>query len=43
MAIHRPVVIQPFVEEIQSRGEWSLVFMEPLAAERLAETLLSFL
>jgi glutathione synthase/RimK-type ligase-like ATP-grasp enzyme len=27
-AIRRPVLIQPFVEEIQTRGEWSLVFIE---------------
>ena len=27
-AIRRPVLVQPFVEEIQSRGEWSLVFIE---------------
>lgn len=27
-AIRRPVLLQPFVEEIQSRGEWSLVFIE---------------
>ncbi len=26
--IRRPVLVQPFVEEIQSRGEWSLVFIE---------------
>jgi hypothetical protein len=26
--IRRPVMIQPFVEEIQSRGEWSLVFID---------------
>jgi len=25
--IRRPVMIQPFVEEIQSRGEWSLIFI----------------
>jgi len=27
-AIRRPVLIQPFVEEIQTRGEWSLVFID---------------
>jgi len=27
-AIRRPVLLQPFVEEIQTRGEWSLVFIE---------------
>jgi glutathione synthase/RimK-type ligase-like ATP-grasp enzyme len=27
-AMRRPVLVQPFVEEIQSRGEWSLVFIE---------------
>jgi len=27
-AIRRPVLVQPFVEEIQTRGEWSLVFIE---------------
>ena len=26
--IPRPVMIQPFVEEIQSRGEWSLIFID---------------
>lgn len=26
--IRRPVMIQPFVEEIQSRGEWSLIFID---------------
>jgi glutathione synthase/RimK-type ligase-like ATP-grasp enzyme len=26
--IRRPLMIQPFVEEIQSRGEWSLVFID---------------
>ncbi|HEY7651634.1 MAG TPA: hypothetical protein VIG07_02340 [Methylomirabilota bacterium] len=26
--IRRPAIIQPFVEEIQSRGEWSLVFID---------------
>jgi len=26
--IRRPVLVQPFVEEIQTRGEWSLVFIE---------------
>ncbi len=29
-AIRRPVLVQPFIEEIQSRGEWSLVFIEAL-------------
>jgi len=27
-AIRRPVMVQPFVEEIQTRGEWSLIFIE---------------
>jgi glutathione synthase/RimK-type ligase-like ATP-grasp enzyme len=27
-AIRRPVLVQPFVEEIRTRGEWSLVFIE---------------
>lgn len=27
-AIRRPVLVQPFVEEIQTRGEWSLVFID---------------
>jgi hypothetical protein len=27
-AIRRPVLVQPFVEEIRSRGEWSLVFID---------------
>jgi glutathione synthase/RimK-type ligase-like ATP-grasp enzyme len=27
-AIRRPVLIQPFVEEIRTRGEWSLVFID---------------
>jgi glutathione synthase/RimK-type ligase-like ATP-grasp enzyme len=27
-AMRRPVLIQPFVEEIQTRGEWSLIFIE---------------
>ncbi|MFI5327875.1 MAG: RimK family alpha-L-glutamate ligase, partial [Candidatus Rokuibacteriota bacterium] len=27
-AMRRPVLVQPFVEEIQTRGEWSLVFIE---------------
>ena len=27
-AMRRPVLVQPFVEEIQARGEWSLVFIE---------------
>jgi len=27
-AIRRPVLVQPFVEEIQTRGEWSLIFIE---------------
>lgn len=27
-AIRRPVLVQPFVEEIQTKGEWSLVFIE---------------
>jgi hypothetical protein len=26
--IRRPVMVQPFVEEIRSRGEWSLVFID---------------
>jgi len=26
--IRRPVLVQPFVEEIQTRGEWSLVFID---------------
>lgn len=26
--LRRPLMIQPFVEEIQSRGEWSLVFID---------------
>jgi glutathione synthase/RimK-type ligase-like ATP-grasp enzyme len=29
-AIRRPVLVQPFVEEIQTRGEWSLVFIDAL-------------
>ena len=28
--IRRPVLVQPFVEEIQTRGEWSLVFIDAL-------------
>jgi glutathione synthase/RimK-type ligase-like ATP-grasp enzyme len=28
-AMRRPVLIQPFVSEIQTRGEWSLVFIDP--------------
>lgn len=27
-ALRRPVLVQPFVEEIQTRGEWSLIFIE---------------
>ena len=27
-AVRRPVLVQPFVEEIQTRGEWSLIFIE---------------
>jgi glutathione synthase/RimK-type ligase-like ATP-grasp enzyme len=27
-AIRRPVLVQPFVEEIQTRGEWSIIFIE---------------
>lgn len=27
-AIRRPVLIQPFVEEIRDRGEWSLIFID---------------
>lgn len=27
-AIRRPVMVQPFLEEITSRGEWSLVFVD---------------
>jgi len=27
-AIRRPVLVQPFVEEIRTRGEWSLVFID---------------
>jgi glutathione synthase/RimK-type ligase-like ATP-grasp enzyme len=27
-AMRRPVLIQPFVDEIQTRGEWSLIFIE---------------
>jgi glutathione synthase/RimK-type ligase-like ATP-grasp enzyme len=27
-AIRRPVLIQPFVEEIRTRGEWSLIFID---------------
>jgi glutathione synthase/RimK-type ligase-like ATP-grasp enzyme len=27
-AVRRPVLIQPFVEEIRTRGEWSLVFID---------------
>jgi len=27
-AIRRPVIVQPFLEEITSRGEWSLVFID---------------
>jgi glutathione synthase/RimK-type ligase-like ATP-grasp enzyme len=27
-AIRRPVLLQPFVEEIRSRGEWSLIFID---------------
>jgi glutathione synthase/RimK-type ligase-like ATP-grasp enzyme len=27
-AIRRPVLIQPFIGEIQSRGEWSLIFID---------------
>ena len=26
--ISRPVLVQPFVQEVQSRGEWALVFVE---------------
>jgi glutathione synthase/RimK-type ligase-like ATP-grasp enzyme len=26
--IRRPVMVQPFVEEIRSRGEWSLIFID---------------
>lgn len=29
-AIRRPVLVQPFIEEIQTRGEWSLVFIDAL-------------
>jgi glutathione synthase/RimK-type ligase-like ATP-grasp enzyme len=29
-AIRRPVLVQPFVEEIRTRGEWSLVFIDAL-------------
>jgi glutathione synthase/RimK-type ligase-like ATP-grasp enzyme len=29
-AIRRPVLVQPFVEEIQTRGEWSLVFIDAM-------------
>jgi glutathione synthase/RimK-type ligase-like ATP-grasp enzyme len=27
-AISRPVLVQPFLEEIQTRGEWSLIFID---------------
>ncbi|HJV57172.1 MAG TPA: hypothetical protein VJ971_14430, partial [Methylomirabilota bacterium] len=27
-AIRRPLLVQPFVDEIRTRGEWSLVFIE---------------
>ena len=27
-AIRRPVLVQPFIEEVRTRGEWSLVFIE---------------
>lgn len=27
-AMRRPVLVQPFVEEVQTRGEWSLIFIE---------------
>jgi glutathione synthase/RimK-type ligase-like ATP-grasp enzyme len=27
-ALRRPLMVQPFVEEIRSRGEWSLVFID---------------
>jgi glutathione synthase/RimK-type ligase-like ATP-grasp enzyme len=27
-AIRRPVLVQPFVEEVRTRGEWSLIFIE---------------
>lgn len=27
-AMRRPLLVQPFVEEIQTRGEWSLIFIE---------------
>jgi len=27
-AIRRPVLVQPFVEEIRTRGEWSVVFVD---------------
>ena len=26
--LRRPVLVQPFVEEIQTRGEWSIIFIE---------------
>jgi glutathione synthase/RimK-type ligase-like ATP-grasp enzyme len=27
-AIRRPVLVQPFVDEVRTRGEWSLIFIE---------------
>jgi len=27
-AIRRPVLVQPFVEQVRTRGEWSLIFIE---------------
>ena len=27
-ALHGPVLIQPFIEEIETRGEWSLIFID---------------
>lgn len=27
-AIRRPVLVQPFVEEVRTRGEWSLIFID---------------
>jgi len=35
-AIRRPVLVQPFVEEVRTRGEWSLIFIE----ERLTHSVL---
>jgi glutathione synthase/RimK-type ligase-like ATP-grasp enzyme len=29
-AMHGPVLVQPFIEEIETRGEWSLIFIDSL-------------